>query len=136
PAALTDARRVTDFEMVSVSWGAAGAHLHRNGQAAGKRDGAAAISSDPAIRALRLGGPGSGKAPRFRGDLAEIRVYSRQLTDAERRQVEAELRATWFDAAPATVPPRDLVAELYDDLVSAQGPFWVSSAERLQLLPA
>jgi hypothetical protein len=136
-ADLTDTRRTTDFEMVNINWGATGATLHRNGMAAGKRDGAVGISSDPSIRALRLGGPGSGGSPRFRGDLAEIRVYNRPLSDAERRKVETELRTTWFEAGAAKAePPRDSVVDLHDELVSSQGPFWVSPDERIKLLPA
>src|SRR5262249_13399206 len=99
-AGLAHVRRTTDFELVSVTWGAAGATLHRNGTQAGRRNGPIEISSDPAIAALRLGGPGSGSSPRFQGDLAEIRVYNRQLSGAERQLVEAELRATWFEANP------------------------------------
>ena len=72
-----------------------------------RRKGIDAVSSDPAIAALRLGGPGSGGSPRFQGDLAEIRVYDRQLDEAERRQVEAELRAAWFEAADPNEPPSD-----------------------------
>ena len=64
-----------------------------------RRKGVDALSSDPAVAALRLGGPGSGGSPRFQGELAEIRVYDRQLDEAERRLVEAELRASWLDPA-------------------------------------
>ena len=56
-----------------------------------RRKGIDAVSSDPAIKALHLGGPGSGSSPRFRGDIAEVRVYDRQLDDAGRKRVETEL---------------------------------------------
>ena len=36
-------------------------------------------------------GRGPGSSPRFRGDLAEIRVYDRQLDEPERRLVEARI---------------------------------------------
>ena len=94
---LVDARPPAGFELVCVTWGPRGTTLHRNGAAAGSQKGVDAVSSDPSVAALRLGGPGSGGSPRFRGDLAEVRVYDRQLDDTERRLVEAELRATWFD---------------------------------------
>ena len=43
--------------------------------------------------------PGAARA--IRGDLAELRVYDRQLDEAERQRVEAELRAAWFEPAGA-----------------------------------
>jgi hypothetical protein len=131
---LSDGRRTEGFEIVSVGWGPQGTTLHRNGAAAGAGKGITGISSDPAIGTLRVGGPGSGGSPRFRGDLAEVRVFNRQLGDAERRRVEAELRDTWFKpAGPET--PRDPVAELYDELLSGRGPFWLPADERRKLLP-
>jgi hypothetical protein len=134
---VVDDRRVEDFEIVCVTWGASGTTLHRNGAAAGSQKGITGISSDPAIGSLRVGGPGSGGSPRFRGDVAEVRVYNRQAGDVERRQVEADLREAWFTAAAhEAVAPRDPLAELYDELLSPQGPFWLSADERLGLLPA
>ena len=49
------------------------------------------ISSDPKITSLKIGGPGSGGSPRFHGDIAELRVYNRPLTESECKQVEGEL---------------------------------------------
>ena len=103
---LVDATPTAGFELVCVTWGSQGTTLHRNGAAAGSQKGVDAVSSDPSVAALRLGGPGSGGSPRFQGDLAEVRVYNRQLDDAERRLVEAELRAAWFDPADPKTPPR------------------------------
>src|SRR5262249_11509247 len=98
---------------VAAGWGARGTTLHRNGVAAGAGNGIDGISSDPGIASLKVGGPGSGGGPRFRGDVAEVRVYDRRLTDAERRQVEAELAAAWLrprrpEGAPAGRPGRAL----------------------------
>ena len=89
---LVDTRPPGGFELVCVTWGPRGATLHRNGIAAGSHKDFDGVSVDPAVRALRLGGPGSGGSPRYRGDLAEVRVYDRQLDDDERRVVEADLR--------------------------------------------
>jgi hypothetical protein len=127
-------RRATGFETVSLCWGEHGARLYRNGIAAGASGGIDRISADPAIAALKLGGPGSGSSPRFHGDVAEIRVYSRPLTEAERRHVEAELRSRWFEPTPATASPRDSLAELYEELLSPRGPFWVETKEQEKLL--
>ncbi len=96
---IADARPVTGFEIVCVTWGPDGTTLHRNGVKAGSQKGIDAVSSDPAIKALHLGGPGSGSSPRFRGDLAEVRVYNRQLDDAGRKRIEAELHRAWFEPA-------------------------------------
>ena len=136
---LTSGRRVDgapSFEIICVSWGPNGTTLHRNGIAAGSQKTITAISSDPGIAALRLGGPGSGSSPRFRGDVAEIRVYQRPLTDAERLQVEAELRETWFKRTAPELPPADQLSELYDELLSARGPFWLPAEERAKRLSA
>jgi hypothetical protein len=132
---LIDTRRTRGFETVCVTWGPGGTTLHRNGAAAGIQRTIDSLSSDPSIAALRLGGPGSGGAPSFRGDLAEVRFYNRQLSEAERRLVEAELQAAWFQAADPKVPAKDPVAELYQELLSSRGPFWVSADERRKLLP-
>ena len=95
------------FESVCITWGPNGTTLRRNGvesTAPQKIDG---LSSDPKITALKIGGPGSGGSSRFHGDIAELRVYGRPLNDAERMQVEAELRDAWFQARrPAAVAAR------------------------------
>ena len=90
-----------------------GTTLHRNGAAAGSQKGIDALSSDPAIAALRLGGPGSGGSPRFQGDLAEVRVYDRQLDEAERRLVEAELRSAWLEPVEPEARPRSTRSTSY-----------------------
>jgi hypothetical protein len=131
---LSDTRAASGFEIVSIVWGPGGTALHRNGVAAGSNKGIDAVSSDPGIAALRVGGPGSGSSPRFRGELAELRVYDRRLDDAERKPVEAELHRAWFEAGP-DASPGDPVAELLDELLSARGPFWISADERRKMLP-
>jgi autotransporter-associated beta strand protein len=42
----------------------------------------------------------------FRGEVAEILVYNRRLTDIERQTVEASLMTKWFPAASGTVLPQ------------------------------
>jgi hypothetical protein len=132
---LADARPVSEFEVVCVTWGPDGTTLHRNGVAAGSQKGINAVSSDPAIKALHLGGPGSGSSPRFRGDLAEVRVYHRQLDDPSRKRVEAELRRAWFESDDSPSKPRDPVAEVFEELISARGPFWLPADDRKAILP-
>jgi hypothetical protein len=132
---LVDSRRTAGFEIVCVGWGPRGTTLHRNGRPAGASNAITAISSDPGIGSLHLGGPGSGGSRRFGGDVAEVRVYNRQLSEAERRQVEAELRDTWFKPATPVAVPGDPLAELYDELLSPRGPFWLTAEERTKLLP-
>jgi hypothetical protein len=135
-ADVVDKHPAEGFETVCITWGPEGSTLHRNGAAAGANNGIDGLSSDPSIATLKIGGPGSGNAPRFRGDVAEIRAYHRQLDDGERRQVEAELHETWFQDVDPKAPPQDPVAELYDELLSPRGPFGASVAERSRRLPA
>lgn len=125
-----------DFETACITWGPRGATLHRNGMAVGEKKGLDRLSSDPSIAALKIGGPGSGNVPRFQGDVAEIRVYNKQLDDAERCQVESELKDAWFKDADPETPAADAVTELYDELLSARGPFGASADERKKRLPA
>ncbi|HEY3789147.1 MAG TPA: DUF1553 domain-containing protein, partial [Urbifossiella sp.] len=133
---LLDTKKPAGFETVSVTWGPAGTSIRRNDYEH-IRNGFHRVSSDPKISALKIGGPGSGGASRFRGDIAELRVYSRQLNDTERKQVEAELHHVWFEADdPNRKPTRDPLAELYFDLLSPRGPFWPFAAERSKRLPA
>jgi hypothetical protein len=127
--------RSDDFELVSVTWGPHGVTLHRNGVAAGVNKAIDQVSSDAAITALRIGGPGSGAAGKFIGDLAELRVYAEQLDDAARESVEAELNARWFGPPKTDDAPADEIADLRDELLSPRGPFWISEADRLRLLP-
>ena len=123
---LVDARPTPALELVCLTWGPRGVTMHRNGAPAGAGKGLDALSSDPAIPALRLGGPGSGGSAWFRGDLAELRVFDRQLTAAERQLVETDLRRAWLDPQAHEPTRPDPLTELYEELLSARGPFWFS----------
>ncbi len=131
---LVDTHPTSGFELVCVTWGLQGTTLHRNGAAAGSGKGVDCLSSDPAVAGLRLGGPGSGGSRRFQGDLAEIRVYDRQLDERERRIVESELRAAWFNPVEPKTPSADPLNELYEEWLSARGPFWLAAEQRRAML--
>ncbi len=134
---IEDARKSTvGFEVVSLTWGERGTTLHRNGVPAGAHAAIRAVTSDSSITALSIGGPGSGKSPRFRGDVAELRVYVRQLDAAARSAVERELLEGWLDpASRGGGAPEPLVA-LYRELNSPRSPFWLPEEEQSELLPA
>ncbi len=132
---LVDGRPAAGFEVVGLTWGPDGTALRRNGTLVQSQKGIDAVSADPGIAALRLGGPGSGNSPRFRGDLAELRVYNRQLDDPGCKRVDGELRRAWLEPADASPPARDPLAELLDELRSARGPFWTLAEERRKRLP-
>jgi hypothetical protein len=134
---IVHSRRASDaFEIISITWGARGVTLHRDRAGVGTNTHIRAVSSDPAIGALRIGGPGSGVSPRFRGDVAELRVYDEQLDDTARASVETELFATWFTPAGDKPAPVDAITGLYADLVSPRGPFLGKTADRTKFLPA
>lgn len=92
----TLATQLGGFEVVSVTWGPQGATLHRNGVHTGTNRAIDKVSSDPAIEWLTIGGPGSGTGARFRGQIAEIRVYDRQIDSQERADIESALLHRWF----------------------------------------
>jgi hypothetical protein len=123
------------FEIVSLTWGERGVVLHRDRKAAGANQGIRSVSSDPAIVALRIGGPGSGGSPRFCGDLAELRVYNQQLDDKAQAAVEAELFERWFTDKEEKAAPADPLIELYDEFCSPRGPFWAKTGDKAKLLP-
>ena len=134
---LVDHAPAAGFELVCVTWGSRGTTLHRNGTAAGSQRASMRVSSDPSVAALRLGGPGSGGSPRFRGDLAEVRVYDRQLD--ERRAPARRGRTARRVVRPRLIrkpPPSDPLIELYEELLSARGPFWLAADARRAMLPA
>lgn len=122
------------FQIVSIVWGPGGVTVHRNGLSVGTNKGIEAVSSDPAITALRIGGPGSGASPRFHGDLAELRVYSLPLDDHARSVVEAELTTRWNSTAQDSQTNEPL-KEFYQELISAQSPFRLEAADRDKALP-
>ncbi|MDB5310187.1 MAG: hypothetical protein JWO38_4389 [Gemmataceae bacterium] len=131
---IVDRSSPKGFETVCLSWGPGGTTMRRNGVETAGPKGIDGLSADPKITALKIGGPGSGGSPRFTGDIAEMRVYDRQLDEAERSQVEAELRETWVRPDDPKKPPRDPLAELYDELRSGRGPFWATPDERTKRL--
>jgi len=125
----------SDFQLVGLTWGPAGVSLRRNGAAIASSPALNEVSSDPDIPALHIGGPGSGGAARFHGDLAELRVFGVQLDEASCGRVEEEIQRRWFGAPvpePATADP---TADLYDELLSSRGPFWTREEERADQLP-
>ncbi len=125
----------SEFQLISLTWGSGGVALFRNGEAIGTNKMIDSVSSDPAIAALRIGGPGSGAGQRFRGDLCELRVYGSPLDEAARVQVEAELRTRWFTPPDQQAAVGDHVSDLYDELLSSRSPYWIAAADRSQLLP-
>ena len=125
----------SDFQLVVITWGPAGVSLHRNGELIATNHAIDAVSSDPAITALRIGGPGSGPAAKFSGDLTELRVYAQQLDEVAQKQVEAEVRQRWFGDADQGAEANRPIEDLYDELLSPRGPFWVAEEQREQVLP-
>jgi hypothetical protein len=128
-----------DFAIVTITWGANGCTLHLNGALLGSNKTIDSVSSDPAIALLRIGGPGSGGAGRFAGDLAELRVYASQLDEMARGMVEDEMRARWFGPPKSAEGVDDRgrqIEELYDELLSRQGPYGVVPTDRAGRLQA
>ncbi|MHC5537341.1 DUF1553 domain-containing protein [Singulisphaera rosea] len=132
---LVDPNRAEDFELVCVTWGPGGTALYRNGATLAQK-GIESISSEEKITALHIGGPGSGTSPMFQGEVAEIRIYDRPLEESDRRQVEAELRGSWFNPSDPSRPSREVLADLNEELLSPRGPFWVSAEQQATMLPA
>jgi hypothetical protein len=92
-----------DYELVTVTWGPDGTALYRNGVLTLSSTNITQISSDPNIRALRIGGPGSGGSPRFKGDILELQVYDTQLSDTVRASVESEIMTRWLTVSGPTL---------------------------------
>lgn len=134
------------FQTVTITWGQDGTAVYRDGELLGSNRGTDGVSSDPAIKSLVLGGPGSGGGGRFHGDLAEFRVYDRVLAEADRKQVEQEVRTRWFDndQPPGEKPKhdgsdRDGVARqfsLRDELLSSRGPYRIEKELQGEYLSA
>jgi Protein of unknown function (DUF1553)/Protein of unknown function (DUF1549)/Planctomycete cytochrome C/Concanavalin A-like lectin/glucanases superfamily len=131
---VLDRSKPQGLESVCLTWGPGGTSMRRNGVETAGQTKIASLSSDPNITALKIGGPGSGGSPRFHGDVAELRVYSRPLTGAEVKQVEAELREAWYQPDDPKKLALDPLAELYAEVLSPRGPFWPPEAERTRRL--
>ncbi|MBS0267012.1 MAG: DUF1549 domain-containing protein [Planctomycetes bacterium] len=123
------------LRLLCITWGPQGVSVSRNGTAAGTNNTLDSLSPDPAITTLQIGGPGSGTAPRFWGDLAELRLYAVPLDDTARQQVTTELTQRWLTSQPS-LQPQDEIADLYGELISASSPFRLVGAARERALPA
>lgn len=117
------------FQTVCIIWGPNGVSVFRDGQPIGENKGIDSVSSDPSIKALRIGGPGSGSSTRFQGDIAELQLYDTPLDDQMRRRVEAELTKRWF-SGPQNTQADSPIAELYNELLAGQSPFRLIPKER------
>ncbi len=125
----------SEWETIELTWGREGTQLVRGGVALPMNKGVDGLSTDPAITALKIGGPGSGTAPWFRGEIAEIRVYDRALGEEDRKQVARELEETWFQPAAPQAVNKDILAVWFEELRSPRGPFWPGDQERTNRLP-
>jgi hypothetical protein len=85
-----------DYEVITVTWGAAGCFLYRNGVQVGANHNITSISSDPTITALTIGGPGSGNDKLYQGDILEIQAYDRQLANSAVLAVESAMFDRWL----------------------------------------
>lgn len=126
-----------DWQLATLTWGAGGTTLYRNGILAGSNAAIDSASADPAITALQIGGPGSSQGLRFVGDLAEIRVYSKVLDEPARLRVEDDIRSHWMVSRDEGVATglREEVRDLFSELLSSRGPYWVASDKRWESLP-
>ncbi|MDB5390192.1 MAG: Protein of unknown function (DUF1553)/Protein of unknown function (DUF1549)/Planctomycete [Planctomycetaceae bacterium] len=133
--APASAAEMPPFQILCITWGSSGVTVHRQGQVVGNNKTIDSVSSDPAITALKIGGPGSGASPRFQGDIAELRIYNQPLDDLARARVETELTQRWCSKTPIAETPNDIVTDLYEELISPQSPFRLEAAERDKVLP-
>ena len=135
--ALADVDVRASIQVLAIVWGPGGVVVFRNGEKIGANPAIEDLSADPAITALRIGGPGSGESPKFHGDLAELRVFDAPLDEAARVRVENEVIKRWRtgDTDPA-ITQNEIVADLYDDLISASSPFRLEGDERIRALPS
>ena len=116
------------FQLVTLTWGPGGTKLFRHGELAGSSTAIESVSSAPEIRALRIGGAGSGAGPSFRGAVAELRVVAGALDEATRGRIEAEIRARWLDEAAVAAESTDTTG--FDLLAGSTSPFARSADDR------
>ncbi len=131
---LIDPKPATGFEVIAITWGPGGTSLTRHGMTQ-NQNGIESISAVPSLSGLRIGGPGTGAAAKFRGDLAELRLYDRPLSHAEQQNVTQELEQRWFNPPNPDPVHQNTLANVHEELLSRRGPFWVSSEQRQALLP-
>jgi hypothetical protein len=82
----------TTYELITVTWGAAGGNVYRNGTLVGSRVGLTALSADPNITALSIGGTGSGTGGAYyQGDVLALVVYDQQLDGSALAAAEAPI---------------------------------------------
>lgn len=117
------------FEILTLGWGSGGTWLHRQGRLVGQSTAIDRVTSDPEIKSLRLGGPGSGAAARFRGDLAEVHIYNQLLATQMVAAIERELAARWVEGSGSEGQPATPDQLAYEEVASAQGPYYSGTAE-------
>ncbi len=98
------------FQTASVVLGPQGrATLYRNGQEVG-----AGVTSEPTTATRRPSAIGKSNYdpadPFFKGEIAEVLLYNRAVSDAERVSIDGYLHAKYFDptASPASLRPPDV----------------------------
>ena len=116
------------FQLVTLTWGPGGTKLFRHGELAGSSTAIESVSKAADIRALRIGGAGSGAGPSFRGDVAELRVVAGALDEATRGRIEAEIRARWLEGPAVAVESTGV--EAFDCLIGSTSPFARSADDR------
>ena len=116
------------FQLVTLTWGPGGTKLFRHGELAGSSTAIESVSKAADIRALRIGGAGSGAGPSFRGDVAELRVVAGALDEATRGRIEAEIRARWLEEPAVALESSG--AETFDFLTGSTSPFARSADDR------
>jgi len=92
-----------DYEVITVTWGPAGSFMYRDGVQVGANATITSISSDPNITALTIGGPGSGGATLFEGDVLELQVYDQPLSSDAVSTLETAMFNRWLAAPNAGV---------------------------------
>jgi hypothetical protein len=94
----------SQFEILSVTWGADGVWVARDGVILGHDTNIDRISRVPGHNYLRIGAPLLGSFGRYEGQLAEMQLWSSQLSAGSRQLVETELYERWFTNQPVGNP--------------------------------
>jgi len=101
------------FSLISAQINSAGGSLRLNGSADGNLTGTS--FTEPVISIGRNGQSGS---EHFSGDIAEIRIYNRQLTELEIAVVEGELDATYGTGVLKVIPNLSIALSGSDAVLS------------------